>query len=270
MKKSLKPGFTLAEVLIALGIMGVISAIMIPTLVSGTQNKKLAASLGRSVEAIESGCQSLIQEASELSQSGNNGSQSGNNGIFFGHSYINKNIDGTDSGGNVSNSVIENNNLFGNAARFFNTRQLTSEQVNQYGPRVKAFNGNSPSPNVQNISGRFFVNSKLGAYWGLKRNPNPDNDTMDQRDPIMEYVYVDVNGQNSPNRYGLDIFLFGLTDSCHMIPAGTNRLNNVLSSVPVEDASNGCKETNGVIDVVNGLSCTHRVVRDGYKIEYDK
>ena len=152
------------------------------------------------------------------------------------------------------------------ASRFFNTRELTNAQFTQYTNSVKPFNGTSPSPGVAQITSRLFVNSKLGTYWGLMNNNN--NDNMDPEDPIIEYVYVDVNGPSSPNRYGLDIFLFGLTDRCHMIPAGSNRLNGVLSAVPVEGT--GCGETNGVFNVTNGLSCTHRVVRDGYKIEYDK
>lgn len=253
MTKSLKSGFTLAEVLVAIGVAGVISAIMIPSLVSNTQNKKLAASLGRSVEAIESGCQSLIQEASEKSTTG----------MFTGHNFIHKDVNGNDYGTNTNNSVGGTNLFAGNAAKFFSTRELSASERTQYHNKVKAYSGAAATPGPNSIESKVFVNSKLGSYWGLMKNSNVTSD-IDQIDPIEEYVYVDVNGESSPNRYGLDIYLFGLTDRCHMIPAGSSRFNSVLSSVPEE--STGCSGTN----VTNGLSCTQRVVREGYNIEYEK
>ena len=248
MKKAFKTGFTLAEVLVAMGVIGVIMTMTIPTLVDGANNRKNAAALGRSVEAIESGCQSLIQHASERSTSGE----------FFGHYSIHKDLSGNDIGGTDSYSVTNSSKLFDNAADYFNVVPLTTSQVSNYKKLVKSYSGSSPSPTVDTIATKFAVSHKLGAYYGVKSVTESSI-----TDPIVEYIYIDVNGIKSPNRYGKDVFLFGLTDSCHMVPAGTGRIKGLVSSIPKYD-SNGCNSGTPS----NGLSCTARIVKEGYKMNY--
>lgn len=58
MKKS---GFTLAELLISLTIIGVVAAITIPQVVKNVQKRQANAVLERTVEQIEVGCQNMIQ-----------------------------------------------------------------------------------------------------------------------------------------------------------------------------------------------------------------
>ena len=48
-------GFTLMEILISLGIVGVVAAVTIPSLVSSTNNKNIGNALARSVELIQQG-----------------------------------------------------------------------------------------------------------------------------------------------------------------------------------------------------------------------
>ena len=248
MKKNIKLGFTLAEALMAMAIAGVIAALVMPPLISGTQNRKHAAALGRSVEAIESGCQLLMQDASEKTDDGE----------FFGHS----NITLEDIGLSGSANVVDNSALFTNASdsKYFNVIPLTAAQKSNYESSVKTLSGTgSLSPSLSSIVANYAKSQKLGAYYGvLKLNQSVINQ-QNENDPIVEYIYIDTNGENSPNRYGIDIYLFGLTDACHMIPAGTARMTN-LTGIPEENS--GCPR--------NGLSCTARVVKDGYKINYKK
>lgn len=63
--KNHKTGFTLAEILLTLGIIGVLSAIVIPQVMYGVQKDKNGAVLGRAVEQIELGCQNIIQSSND-------------------------------------------------------------------------------------------------------------------------------------------------------------------------------------------------------------
>jgi prepilin-type N-terminal cleavage/methylation domain-containing protein len=248
MMKNIKKGFTLAEALIAIAIVGVIAAITIPSVVSETQNGKLAASLGRNVEAIETGCQMIIHHANETNTNGD---------TIYGLFVINNTIDGDTD--NNSNRLI--NNIFSdNVSEFFNIVPLSVDKKNDYISQIRDINGAAQNAftNYQGENWHFAVSSKLGAYYGYNSLSNIPN----EEDPVLGYVYIDVNQTNPPNRYGRDIFLFGLTDSCHMVPAGTLKIRNMNSSIPLENS--GCGGNNPT----NGLSCTSRVVKNGYKMDY--
>ena len=246
MNKKTKFGFTLAEVLMAACIAGVIAAITIPTLTTGVQSKKLSTLAGVNVNDVENGCQKLIQYASERSTTGS----------FNGHYKINSNLSGSEA--TSTTNSISGNNLWTGTGSFFNITSLSDTEKTNYNNNVKAFDGGTASPAPNTFYGSNLVmHNKTGAYWGVSGL----TENTSYEDPIVSYIYIDVNGINSPNRYGKDIFLYGLTDACHMIPAGSDRINAINSNVPKED--NGCKTS-----VTNGLSCTSRVVREGYKISY--
>lgn len=70
MRRKSKKGFTLTEVLLAMSIIGVISALAIPQLVKSTQRDKAGVILGKAVEQIELGCQNMIQEYNSRDDAG--------------------------------------------------------------------------------------------------------------------------------------------------------------------------------------------------------
>lgn len=57
-----KNGFTLAEVLVTMGVIGVISAMVVPQVVTNVEKNKAGLTLARAVEQIELGCQGYIME----------------------------------------------------------------------------------------------------------------------------------------------------------------------------------------------------------------
>ena len=248
--KNIKKGFSLAEVLIAIAIVGVIAAINIPTVVSETQNRKMAAALGRNVEAIETGCQLILQQASEISERRGDGVV---NGIWE------VRINDIDSSAQSDRLLNNNNgNLFSDiTSNFFNTVLRTLNNYN-----VSGINGGTASPPRNQLASNYAISSKFGSIYGYSYNHEANFDNLN--DPIVAFIYIDVNAASAPNRYGRDIFLFGLTDSCHMVPAGTPRIRAMNNSIPLENTSAGCVGDNPS----NGLSCTSRVVRNGYRIDY--
>jgi type II secretory pathway pseudopilin PulG len=65
-----KTGFTLAEALLTLGIIGILSAMIVPQLVTVIAKKKAGAVLGRTVEQIELGFQNVIQKHNDTVENG--------------------------------------------------------------------------------------------------------------------------------------------------------------------------------------------------------
>ncbi len=68
--RRLKKGFTLTEVLLAMAVIGVISALVMPQLVKSTQKDKAGIVLGKAVEQIELGCQNMMQEYNSRDDAG--------------------------------------------------------------------------------------------------------------------------------------------------------------------------------------------------------
>ncbi len=65
-----KKGFTLTEVLLAMAVVGVISAMVLPQLVKSTNKDKTGTLLGKAVEQIELGCQNMIQAYNSSEEAG--------------------------------------------------------------------------------------------------------------------------------------------------------------------------------------------------------
>ena len=83
MKKAFKAGFTLAEVLITLGIIGVVAAMTIPTLMTAYQKKQIVTRLKRAY--------SIVQQSIRLSEDENGEVESWNtklNGEQFFKTYL--------------------------------------------------------------------------------------------------------------------------------------------------------------------------------------
>lgn len=236
MIKHSKFGFTLVEALVAMAIVGSVAAIVLPPLIAGAQNRKHAASLGRSVELIETGCQRIIQDYNNNTSNPEKFklSQFGLTSIFNSHTDRER----------------------------FGVSLLGDDERSTYTASIQPYNNDEElSPAIADMGNDYVVNPNIGAYyWAYRLIHSVATD-----DKIVEMVFIDVNGGNSPNKYGKDIFAFGLTNRCHMIPAGTSRVYSE-ASIPTE--ANGCNGTGS--SITNGLSCTSRVVKDGYRIEYDK
>ncbi len=65
-----KKGFTLAEALVALGIIGVVAAILMPQLALGVQKKQAGALLAKAYAQIEQGMQNYVQAYNDTSADG--------------------------------------------------------------------------------------------------------------------------------------------------------------------------------------------------------
>ena len=247
----MKKGFTLSEILITIGIVGVVSAIVVPNISAKITRNTIGSSLARAVELTETGMANIIQTANDRTDEANISTLSA--------------LRRSDFGGNNNVLLVLQNNrdtLLGDLTISYTNLQ-TATPPNGYDNR----NGNVYQfkkvksyliyvPNAVNLTS--FVDRN-----GITRAVEPNE--------VIRNVFLDANGADQPNELGKDIFLFGLTDSGHLVPAGSQAYNNNIWNGSIQMNCGGDTIPTG--NDANGndmrLSCAARVVNDGYKINYN-
>lgn len=231
-----KKGFTLAEVLITLGVIGLVAALTLPSMYNNYQKALIGKTLARSVELVEQGMLNIRQEAQLNSETGD---------TFETLSSIKKSDLGLS--GNV---YITNDNAFYNSTKSF----LGIENSDYDVKNISAFAGNLDT-NLKSLYTAYKFN-KLNAIVAFQNKTG----TTTSNDSIISRVIIDANGAAKPNTFGKDVFIFGLTNSGTLIPAGTQKYADFDSKIPAD----GCSGSS----VGNGTACAARVMADKWEIKY--
>lgn len=178
-----KKAFTLAEVLITLGIIGVVAGMTIPTLMQNTQNAELVTKMKKEYSVLSNAHQQLKTE--------NGGGFSFASGIpdgLYGAfksklSYINECAGGSSSGICLSDNI-----------KFFNGGTPTN------GYTLTAYNYTQ------------VLVLKDGASMSFNLALSLCNGTTGTYTNSCGWILMDVNGLKSPNKWGKDIYLFYVFD----------------------------------------------------------
>ena len=244
MRKNRINGFTLSEVLIAVGIIGVIAAISIPAFYENYQRQILGAQLSKAVEQIETGCANILNDANSRVEDGS---------LFTSLIQLtNRDLYGNDVD-NPNDNIFGDGKFISRTKGYFGLSELTGDEKDNF------FNEHNISLTSKNIP----LSSNKGSFSMYE--------VVDQN-PIRQYrateIYIDVNGNQKPNAAGKDMFRFGIDDRGRLVPAGTEEYKNLdfsnaeLKNFPL--ASDACIDGK----ITNYWSCTARVVQEGYKITY--
>ncbi len=177
-----KNGFTLAEVLITLGIIGVISALTLPSLLNDTQGAQVGPKLGKAAAMFEQANQVLLQEynSDRLSDAGLWISRDQNAAIRY---------------GNELSKYLK-------ISRYNGTPYSV--------PTTQSFAVTISSNNSSWLS-------KDGVIYYIRFM---DSVTLYNKRHIA-LVAVDINGSASPNLPGTDVFAFSLVDDGSLYPLGS-------------------------------------------------
>ena len=233
MKK--KQGFTLAEVLITLSIIGVVSALTAPSLMSSFQKSKVGPSLKKFMNTIETANQHILTDEGSDTLSG----AIGEGGYSYTHilgkyvkgQYVGEGI--TDIDANAKTPTYYNGTNAPTPTWVF--------QFNDGSSMAKASGLNVPTGTVPANS------SYKGVY-----DSTP--------------YYYDINGfQNEPNRLGKDIFVFIIDDSGTVVPYGS-RIANKIYGIDYWNTPSGCPPTPS--SVSNGSACAGSVIDNDGKVVY--
>ena len=190
---SLKSAFTLAEVLITLGIIGVVAAMTIPTLIGNYKFSVLNNQL-KTVYSDLNQAATLFKVHNEISVSEYAASTNETSALdLFSKEYT---------------TVLNRNNM--NA----DTKDEDGNRIEPY--ETHSINGKSV--------GALFCDASYYMYDPQGRIISFDNKPSGYENGPK--VCIDINGLKKPNRIGQDIFIFVFTVDGHVIPFGQQHANN--------------------------------------------
>ena len=217
--------FTLAEVLITLGIIGIVAAMTLPSLIQNKTNKELEVALHKNYSVIQQALQKMSTDRGETVKGGDFDTWS-----FYRpfQTYFNVAIScdktkctgmgNTDSDGNYDMYAIESYKTY-NLKRSLSTNTLDD--------------------------GQFMVTD--GTLYLIENG----NQSLTKKEL---FISVDVNGHRKrPNAWGHDLFTFQVMPDGKVLPMGAE-------GTVFDDESQYCSPTSS--DGENGIGCTYKALTD--------
>ena len=233
-QRTIKSGFTLAEVLITLGIIGVVAAMTLPTLIQKNQETELTTRAKRMY--------SEVNQAIKLYEAQNE-TPGDVRGLF-----------------EAKNGIANSSQLAEDFAKYFSGAKVCKSK-NDIGCSTYFYSLEYATPQVDssgNLTARSFNNPKIilkdGVVIGINQSTGCNLlQTTDKKDeygrPIKDehgniqtttwkqaccWLYIDTNGPKRPNKYGMDAFEFTIFPegiSVATVKAtGSESMNNLLTN----------------------------------------
>ena len=254
--KRQKKGFTLAEVLITLGIIGVVAALTIPTLIKNYQNMQIIVGLKKSYAELTTAVKLMANDsgcADNLSCVG----------VF-------SDSDPSTMDNNLANELMK----YIKAAKICPAVSFWTDETPACFPTNVSYNydgsgGRGPYPRYSSfISADGFAVAVINRAKNCDDNYAANGQANLNVSKICGDLYVDVNGLNGPNNFGKDIFKFFITNGKGpaLYPDGGSELINSTQTYSWDDASGSptsCYEGNP-----NGMYCAGRIMEQGWQIKY--
>ena len=223
--------FTLAEVLITLGVIGVVAALTIPTLIANHRNKQLAVQAQKVYSTIS---QAILKAKAD---------------------YGVDNLSDTDILSNRKNYLnIVDTGYTGNVD-FPEYSLLNGTKISIQALPCRSGSGGSCTRNYD------ILNDGSIIIW----------DTSDANRDVYTSVIVDVNGLKKPNQLGRDVFYFAITKDGRTLPFGLSGLridashgfgNYTPGSHHSDIQYNDCSISG------SGFGCAARLMQNNWKMDY--
>lgn len=266
-----KRGFTLAEVLITLGIVGVVAALTAPALVMSSRNEANAAKLSVVVSNLENAFQSAI-------------AQQGADNLYGTDMWADERTNANEGDkaafvGKLGQYMIVNGYSDSDAQYYGTVRTCAMSESG--GTNGDACNASANSARFGGDGDMFTIETKNGAAIHIRtyRHTNAEIDagkTAAIADGGSYYtnaadINIDVNGKNPPNTYGRDIFWFEVGENGILYPVGSRDVARLEPEQGRWDQNlrAACNDTSKGSDVaLRGMGCTARIIADGYKMNY--
>ena len=224
-----KHGFTLAEVLVTLGIIGIVSALTLPTFTQGTSNAKIGPMLGKAKSSFEQATTAVLNEAQ---------SDSLTSAML---------CPATTPACTPAQRVA----VTGSWANFaFNL-----------GHYLKGSNKNNTNRIYQSDDGTI--------YQFITNFGSPTASQFPHDEVLVTEVMIDINGEQGPNRASKDRFYFELRNDGSLVPFGRMETNATARTkynfTTNADWETDCAK-NAV--PAHAEACAAHVIDNGLKAEY--
>ena len=236
-----KVAFTLAEVLITLGIIGVVAAITIPAIVANYQKHVTVVQLKKAYTVFSQALERSVQDNGEVEYWDWQNLDTANQN--FGEKYILPYLKGVSKADN--------------AVRW---KSLDGSFNDNWGSGI--------------FTGGYMYSTSDGMLFKFSGLPSL-NDPVNIRKTHLRIV-IDINGRRGPNRYGRDVFMFSIfpfyEDFKGKLVPGTNDQcgNGLIHNTQSRDylLSQGCwtckSDHSGT-----GYACAALIMKDGWQIKDD-
>ncbi len=243
MLSSFKKGLTLAEVLITMAIIGIVAAVVIPSLMNSNQQKMNGASLGSAVGKLQAGVINILETVR------NNNSENANVSTL-------DVITMKDLPGGTTSEYLAPENIFSDQ-----TGGILGIEENTKDKEYLTTYLNNQGYDIDNI--KVYRMKKTSTFVIADTSINiPDSIGEDD---VITRIFIDTNGTEGPNEFGEDVFLFGLLNSGQLVPAGSAAYNNNILNEEIPLYSEACAQGQPITD---RRSCAARVMADNWEINY--
>lgn len=237
----MKKGFSLAEVLITLGVIGVVAAITIPTLVSNYQKSQYVTGLKKAYTTFN---QALNHMATDEGCTGDLACT----GIF------------DTSNSNVGQTLVKYFSVVQDCGKNFTLECWPQKTLSHY-------DGSTPAQwtNINSFGGYTFITQDGMSFYISKYDTGNCIAQNGNLTKMCGTVIVDVNGLKNPNYYGRDTFSFLIINDKgpalypnggQAMASGSGAWNN--------SGSGNC----GLAGGTNGQLCAGRIIEEGWQMNY--
>lgn len=227
--------FTLAEVLVTLGIIGIVAAMTIPSLVNRTRNKQLETGLKRSYSVLSQALDLYYAKNGERIKKGELSRRQLKPLLMPYLASVKDCGNGAEQADQDIAKVCVPNYVY--------QPDLQDKKL----PVYKTFNGAADIYLGQFDDGQFVLNDSTLVL------------IENQNDPNL-FISIDVNGyQRRPNRLGQDLFMFEIDEKGRFLPMGVKGTQHYSENDELCSASSR--------NALNGAGCTYKAL---YEKDYFK
>ena len=224
-----RKGFTLAEVLITLGIIGVVAALTTPALIQNVGDAKIGPSLLKAKSAFETASEMLLND------------KDFDNLLALGSHA-------TDIGNALQNYM----KISYNSTKYeFECNQTGVHTSQELYDRYDSEGGMT-----------YWIMLYNGAPLDVAEGYNSSSPT----NMLIGLVAVDINGEKAPNRSAKDVFLFLLYNDGTLRPYGGLKSNRSIMAIMTWKDNGNC---DGESSVNDPRTCTGSIFDNGMKVIYD-
>lgn len=196
-----KRGFTISEIVVALAIIGIIAAIIIPQVATGINRQQVGPTLGRSLEQIETGCQDLVHFINSRPAVAETGSL----GSFVGDFTI-RDLNGGDNDSQLPLA----NNFIDIIVPYMGLQELPNG--------INNIDNATAAMNAEFADSERFKFKKFQAWAYIFHDGNMTADDIARGEDDILRIFIDTNGEANPNVIGNDIYYFHLRNNCKLVP----------------------------------------------------
>ena len=252
-RKTKIKGFTLAEVLITLGILGIVAEMTLPSLINNTNKSQYTSALLKTYSVLGQTQQQIEADNGEFESAiGSVSDSEGLANLFIQKMKVAKNC-GVSKG---------NSDCFSKVLGFLNgAAEGTDGDGNSYhmaGWTVQQMLDGSPD--VASIRGEDveFITADGIAYSISLADKNIVAGACTSDNPVCGLIVVDVNGpKKGPSMMGRDLYLFWIA-TLGVVPGGAYESQEDIDAACSPNTPTGSDPQNG-----NGFTCAEKVISAG-------